>query len=365
MKKFAIYLPQFHEIQENNRWWGDGFTEWVKVKEGKSLYKGHLQPKAPLNDNYYDLLDEKTVVWQDKLLKQYGIDGLIYYHYYFCGKKLLEKPAENLLKNKEIKHKFFFCWANHTWCRSWNGSKEVLMEQTYGTISDWKVHFDYLLEFFKDERYEKRNNKPLLMIHNSNFAEKKEMINYLNNRCKECGFNGICLIEVYRGARLKDCGTNFKEQLLPETELVYYREPEVAFNINKRKICNIPTHLIQKIKRIIINRTKISNPKVEKILERCTERYDGNKFFDIMIKEEPIGEGIVRGLFFEWDNTPRHSYRGYVIDPPDKKHFDAFMETVKNDEYIFINAWNEWAEGMMLEPTKQNEYRYLEWLKEW
>ena len=136
-------MPQFHEIPENNEWWGDGFTEWINVKKAQPLFKGHLQPKHPLNNNYYDLMSKKTVEWQTSLMHKYGIYGMIYYHYYFCGRMLLEKPAENLLRWKEIDQPFFFCWANHTWNRSWKGSKEVLLEQTYGDETDWKRHFDY------------------------------------------------------------------------------------------------------------------------------------------------------------------------------------------------------------------------------
>ena len=108
MKKFAFYLPQFHEVEENDKWWGKGFTEWVNVKKAQPLYKGHVQPKVPENQNYYNLLDKSTVEWQTELMKNYNVDGLIYYHYYFTGKKLLEKPAENLLKWKEINQPFFW-----------------------------------------------------------------------------------------------------------------------------------------------------------------------------------------------------------------------------------------------------------------
>lgn len=114
MRLFAFNLPQFHSIPENDEWWGKGFTEWVNVKNAKPLYKGHVQPVHPLNGNYHNLLDKSTMEWQTELLKQYGLTGMIYYHYYFCGKLLLEKPVENLLGWKDIDQPFFFCWANHT-----------------------------------------------------------------------------------------------------------------------------------------------------------------------------------------------------------------------------------------------------------
>ena len=196
MKKYAFYLPQFHEIKENNEWWGEHFTEWTNVRAAQSLYKGHKQPVNPLNDFYYNLLDKETVEWQTKLAREHCVDGFIYYHYYFTGKKLLETPAENLLKWKDIEQNFFFCWANHSWIRSWNGTRELLLEQTYGGEEEWEQHFQYLLPFFMDDRYEKRENKPLFMIFNSNFKEARGIFEYFDKRCKDNGFDGICLIET-------------------------------------------------------------------------------------------------------------------------------------------------------------------------
>jgi hypothetical protein len=193
MKKYAFFLPQFHEIEENNKWWGKGFTEWVNVKKAKPLYKDHLQPKEP-EDGYYNLLDKNTVIHQTSLIHKYGIDGMIYYHYYFKGKKLLEKPVENLLRWKEINQPFFFCWANHSWIKSWNGTQEMLQEQVYGDEIDWENHFNYLLPFFKDKRYIKKDNKPLFMIFKSIFKEKDDIFNFFNNKCKENGFDGIYII---------------------------------------------------------------------------------------------------------------------------------------------------------------------------
>ena len=125
-------------------WWGKGFTEWTNVKKAKPLFDGHKQPKEPINDNYYNLTNVNTLKWQASLAKEYSIDGMIFYHYYFNGKKLLEKPAEILLENKDIPMNFFFCWANHSWIRSWEGTRELLIEQLYGTEADWNKHFLYL-----------------------------------------------------------------------------------------------------------------------------------------------------------------------------------------------------------------------------
>ena len=141
MKILCMYLPQFHEVEENNRWWGAGYTEWTAVKRAKPIYRGHIQPKIPLNENYYDLSDvsARTWKWQSDLARQYGVHGFCVYHYWFKGKQLLQKPLEILLNHPEIDIRYCICWANESWTRTWYGlEKEMLAEQTYGKEKGWK-----------------------------------------------------------------------------------------------------------------------------------------------------------------------------------------------------------------------------------
>lgn len=354
MRKFAFYLPQFHEIEENNQWWGKGFTEWTNVKKAKPIFKKHIQPITLLDKNYYNLLNPDVQVWQSNLMKKYDIDGLIYYHYYFTGKKLLEKPAENMLKNEEIKNSFFFCWANHTWLKSWEGTLEVLIEQKYGNELDWEEHFQYLLQFFKDSRYEKLNNKPLFMIFKSDFNERKKLFSYFNQRCIEEGFNGICLIESYHGNMYNNEYVSFKQEKCDETKYIFLREPAVCLTNYLKEIRFSPSWCLIKFKE------KLSKFNIINYVRK----YDGNKLFKVMNKYVAENDEIIPGLFFQWDNTPRHSKRGYVITSPSKENFLDYYQKIKNHDYVFINAWNEWAEGMILKPTEQWGYKYLEWLKE-
>lgn len=348
MKKYAYYLPQFHEIPENNQWWGKGFTEWVNVKKAVPLYKNHHQPKVPLHNKYYTL-DERTLMEHAELANSYQIDGMIFYHYYFCGKKLLEKPAEILLRKKDIPMHFFFCWANHSWIRSWEGSKTILMEQTYGDKEDWKKHFEYLLPFFQDERYEKKDNKPLFMIFDSMFDEKESMFKLWNTLAIQNGFDGICFVE--RLGNYTDDTLVKSKQL---NRLLYYREPNASLNGYIHNKNNILARIKYKFIRILSAKGV-----------KCVEVYDGNKLYDEMISKYKSDCQAIPGLFFEWDNTPRHGYRGYVITPPSKDKFMEYMDAIKDSEFVFINAWNEWCEGMMLEPTEENGFKYLNWIKEW
>ena len=357
MKIFAFYLPQFHEIPENNLWWGEGFTEWTNVKKAKPLFKGHVQPKRPVNGNYYNLLDKHTVEWQTSLLNKYHIDGLIYYHYYFKGKKLLEKPAENLLKWKELDQKYFFCWANHDWNKSWNGSRELLVKQVYGNWDDWEEHFNYLLPFFCDDRYEKKDNMPLFMIFESGFSDKNIMFEYFDKRCRDYGFSGLYLIESFNPCKRNfiQSISQFKKQKSTITKKIHLREPITCMAFYRSCFyADFPFRFFRKARKRIANR--FDKPFLLK--------YDGNKFFELMMKYKK-DEECIPGIFFGWDNTPRYNYRGYVISSPDYKHFKTYMDSVKNCEYLFVNAWNEWAEGMILEPTIENGYTYLEWLKSW
>ena len=161
----AFYLPQFHTIPENDEWWGKDFTEWTNVKKTKPLFLSHNQPRVPLDKNYYDLMNPATFLWQTELAKKYNVDGFCFYHYWFDGKLLLEKPLEMWLKHPEFDRAFCFSWANEPWTRSWDGlNKNILMPQNYNGEKDIIAHFNYMLPFFNDSRYIKIDNKPVFVF---------------------------------------------------------------------------------------------------------------------------------------------------------------------------------------------------------
>ena len=213
MKVLAMYLPQFHRVKENDEWWGEGFTDWTTVKQAKPLFEGHNQPHVPSDENYYDLLDKNTMRWQTSLMKKYGIDGMCMYHYWFeDGRKILEKPVENLLNWKEIDMPFCLCWANETWARSWSGlqnvnvwadtcepdkktGKKILLKQRYGNYKDWKEHFEYLLPFFRDDRYIKVDGKPVFVFYKAECIPCfEDMVEAWQQLAIESGINGIYII---------------------------------------------------------------------------------------------------------------------------------------------------------------------------
>lgn len=348
---FCYYLPQFHKVKENDEWWGEGFTEWVHVKKAKPLFDNHYQPVVPLEDNYYDLENKETVIWQTNLMKKYGVDGMAYYHYWFNGDLLLEKPAENLLKWKDIDQKFIFVWANHSWYKNDNGHKIILKEQTYGDESDWKRHYRYLVEFFKDDRYIKVNNCPALEIYKPfDIYNYKEMLEYWDSLAKEDGFSGIYVINNI--SKISE-----KTKDLPG-DAVVFRQPDIAMSEYRNK------HFIRRIIHGVAK--KIGIKSVEKI------RYNNYSEIERNIENKMIDNTNISSCFCVacgWDNTPRHKYLGKVLSQFDpiifEKNLYALYELSvrKHSVFLFINAWNEWAEGMMMEPTEKYEYQLLEKVK--
>ncbi len=364
MKIIAFYLPQFHNIPENDEWWGKGFTEWVNVKKAKPIYDGHSQPRIPLNNNYYNLLDDDVKMWQVNLAKKYGIYGFCYYHYWFNGKLLLEKPMEQMLNNKKIDLPFCICWANEPWTRAWVGEKKTLIPQEYGKKNEWKEHFDYLLKFFKDQRYICDDNKPLLVIYRPEIIPcLKEMLEFWNECARKNGFNGINF--AYQNIDF-DLIKN-KDESMFEYNIEF--QPHYAFyDLNKDK-----HKYLRKIKRSI-------SQFIEKRTGKNIKFFGGGKLvsniinydlaWNTIINRNPESEKCIPGAFVGWDNTPRHGANGriYVGDTPEK--FEKYMKiqinrarSIYKKEYLFLYAWNEWAEGGYLEPDERSGYKNLEAIK--
>lgn len=353
MKIIAFYLPQFHEIPENNKWWGNGFTEWTNTKKAKPLFKGHYQPREPFEDNYYNLIDRETREWQAKIAKEYGVYGFCYYHYWFKGKKLLEKPAEDMLEHRSPNFPFCFSWANESWTRAWDGKvKEALIVQDYGGKEDWEEHFNYLLPFFKDERYIRVDNKPLFAIYRSSLISKcDEMIMLWQELAKSNGLDGIYFVKTLNAFEVDNSNKEFNAQI--EFEPMYTRKHDYS----------ITDKLRRKFKEICRKRFGF-NSKL--FLDIDSYDYIWNK----IISRKYCGEATFLGAFVDWDNSARKQRESTIISGTNPNKFEYYLKQqilrakeIYGTDMIFINAWNEWAEGTYLEPDKKYRYKYLEAVK--
>ena len=202
----AIYLPQYYQTEYNDRWWGEGYTEWTACKNAKPLFSNHIQPRIPYKE--YDLSDIENIKTQSKIADQYGIDGFVIYQYYSCGRKLLEVPTELILEHPEINKKFCLYWANESWESRWYGQEaKVIWKQEYGNESDWINQFNYCLRFFKDDRYIKVNNKPVYIIYKEwYFKQVDYFIDLWNKLAQDNGFDGIYFIKTVGGRNNNNLG---------------------------------------------------------------------------------------------------------------------------------------------------------------
>ncbi len=351
IKLIAFYLPQFHEIPENNKWWGKGFTEWDNVKKARSLYRTHNQPRYPLNNNYYDLLDIETMKWQADLAKKYGIYGFCFYHYWFGGKKLLEKPIENLLRNKDININFCLSWANEPWTRTWHGAageKEILIRQEYGRHDEWMEHFEYLLEFFRDKRYIKKDNKPIFLIYRTGYMDYcNDMLELWNRLAIENGFAGIHFVNMLT-ARDKYSKSKYLEATVDFEPGRTRRE-----RIKKEERFSLLKNVLRdKVKSLgVFNRLICNIVDYDKInMEMLDKKHKKSEY---------------RGVFVDYDDTPRRGIKGIIIKGSTPASFGKYLsENIRRslnegNDYLFINAWNEWGESNYLEPDKRYGYAYL------
>ena len=345
MKVLAYNLPAFHRIPENDEWWGEGFTEWDNTRRGKPLFKGHIQPLVPIDNNYYDLSKTEHVRHQAELAKAYGLYGFVYYHYWFTGHKLFEKPVELYRDEcKDIDFHYCLCWANERWTRTWNGKLgEVLMEQTFGGEEDWEEHLQYFLPFFQDPRYILRDNSPMLFVYSAkNIPCINEMMEYWNRRIKEYGFESIYLVEFINtpnpnpSCRYSKAVTEFEPMYTGR----YGINPFVKVY---RGIC----------KKLKINDLLSYDYIWKKILAR---------------KRTYSGRENILGAYTAWDNTPRRGKRACIHLGASPEKFESYFRKMlinnkrkdASNEFCVINAWNEWGEGPILEPSEQYGYKYLE-----
>jgi lipopolysaccharide biosynthesis protein len=344
----AFYLPQFHVIPENDQWWGPGFTEWTNVSRARPLFPGHRQPRRPQELGYYDLRESEIRKAQASLAQSHGIDAFCYYHYWFQGRRLLEQPFNDVLATGEPDFPFFLCWANESWTRAWDGaSRTVLMEQTYDADDD-RRHFEALLPAFNDPRYVRIDGKPVFLVYRASALPNPHVTTDTWRECAAAaGLPGVYLCRV-------------------ESFLAEHDDPRalgfdaaVEFQPNWR---SLPVGIGERIRRVVHRALPAVEPHPR-------------------LRRVPYAEIVTKGLHAQrtdwprfpcvtpgFDNTARRRRGGVVTTGADPASYGAWLRATlerfeppsAEENLVFVNAWNEWAEGNYLEPDQDYGRAFLE-----
>lgn len=359
----AYYLPQFHPIPENDRWWGKGFTEWTNVAKAKPLFKGHYQPILPSDLGFYDLRVPEVRNEQAKLAKEYGVDGFIYYQYWFGnGKMLLEEPAEAMLRLQQPDFPFCFCWANETWKGIWHGldNPEILIEQTYQGEQGYTDYFNYLLPFFKDKRYIKVNNKPMFHIYRmEDIPDLDTFTRVFNELAIKEGFDGIYLIATVVSDPDIVLGN---EAFYGQVGIDVFQKMRYSQNtIFPQK--SILLRIELKVKYLLGYTNKVGVRKKPLVFDYARGVADFNIKFPY--------KKYIACVFPNWDNSARSGKKSMIFKNSDPQAWqshlqiavDALLQHPENPQFIVIKSWNEWAEGNHLEPDMKFGLRWLEAVK--
>lgn len=344
-KVVAFYLPQFHPIKENDAWWGKGFTEWTNVTKAVPQYKGHHQPRLPLDLGFYDLRNPDVMSAQVELAKINGVDAFCFHYYWFDGHRLLETPLEAYLENEsgELDLPFCICWANENWTRRWDGSEtDLLMEQNHSREDHARV-FDDLLRYLRDPRYLKVNGEPIIVIYRPSIIKDLEaMVSIWREAAHRAGLKGIHLVA---------------------TNSFGFSDPG---SINFDGLCEFPPHNV--VVGAKNSEKKWYNPQHEgyvyhydEVVQFCEDRLNG-------LDGESGVSNYYPTLMMGWDNEARKPGRGNIFDGCTPALFRRWLDTAvtfssrnhyPDGRLVFVNAWNEWAEGTYLEPDRSFGHAYL------
>jgi lipopolysaccharide biosynthesis protein len=334
----AFYLPQFHPIAENDAWWGEGFTEWTNVRRARPNFVGHVQPRVPTELGYYDLRDPVTRRAQADLARACGIHGFCYYYYWFNGRRLLERPLDQVLTSGEPDFPFCVCWANENWTRRWDGrNDEILVAQMYSPENESALIAE-LLPLFRDRRYIRVRGRPLVVIYRANLLpDPRRATGTFRRVAREAGEAEPYLAMVHVPGMASPLEWGF--------------DAGVEF----------PPHSTEAV------------PLTEQI-EKLNPSFVGDVWDYVSAAQYAIGRSLPdfplhRGVMAGWDNTPRLQNNGHVFVNAHPDNYRRWLAAIvaqtrekqaPEDRIVFINAWNEWGEGCYLEPDAQFGRGYLE-----
>jgi glycosyltransferase involved in cell wall biosynthesis len=333
----AFYLPQYHPIPENDRWWGTGFTEWRNVARGQPMFEGHHQPQLPADLGFYDLRVPEVREAQAQLAATYGISGFCYYYYWFGGDRLLERPLQEVVETGRPDFPFCICWANETWTRRWDGSEDdVLIAQPHSADSDARF-IDDVLPVLADRRYITVDGKPVLLVYRAELlADPPATAEAWRGRAREAGLPGLhlCAVRSFMTTDPRPLGFDAVVEFPPQQGVF----PDIR-------------HTVRSLRPDFEGRILDYREVAHQFLTRPLPDYR-----------------MYRGVLVAWDNTARRMTRGQIIHHSSPELYQAWLAGLlrdsirarRSDDLIFINAWNEWAEGAHLEPDLRDGHRYLE-----
>jgi hypothetical protein len=346
----AHYLPQFHPIPENDLWWGKGFTEWTNTAKAKPLFRGHNQPNLPSDLGFYDLRVPEAREQQADLASKHGITGFAYWHYWFGnGKRILERPFNEVLSSGKPDFPFCITWANETWTGVWHGLKnKILVEQTYPGDEDHIQHFNHILPAFLDKRYIKIENKPLFIVYLPHLLpDTKRFTKIWNELAIRNGFDGIYFIGIH-----------------------YIDWDHKRDGFDEKSVHPLPLYISMMEKNKI---RRWTNKLKNMLLSRLSHTYSYEQLIKCYDFHSLTSKDFVPSVLPNWDNTPRSGRKGYVVQgsTPElfRKHFGEMMKFVLAQNYnphniVLLKSWNEWAEGNYLEPDMRWGTGYLDAIHE-
>lgn len=344
VRALAIYLPQFHPIPENNSWWGPGFTEWTNVTKATPRFAGHYQPHLPADMGFYDLRVHRTLEEQATLAATYGIHGFCFYHYWFNGSRLLNRPVDQLIANGTPDFPFCLCWANENWTRRWDGlEQEVLMKQEYSHEDD-VAHIEFLSGIFKDKRYICVDGKPVFIVYRpALFPDIKRTVETWREVCRRNGTGELYLMYMQ----------SFGEKRTPE-EMGFDAAVEFQPDFS---------NLGSPIK--VSSGNIFSKPEAEK---RNDKVFTYDTIVQNMLNKPAAPFKRYPSVFPMWDNSARRKSEATIVHDSTPEKYGKWLRAVVSkfkpfsdgENFIFINAWNEWAEGNHIEPCRKWGRGYLE-----
>lgn len=354
----AFYLPQFHPIVENDRWWGKGFTEWTNVASAKPLFPGHRQPHLPGDLGFYDLRLPEVREAQANLARSYGIEGFCYWHYWLGdGQRLLERVFDEVLESGKPDFPFCLAWANHDWNRAWHGkSYEVLIQQKYPGEADHRNHFNFLLKAFRDPRYIRIDGKPVFVLFRpEELPRSKEVIAMWKSMAVEAGLTGLFIAGISEiDVSLEKYGC---DALIPG-------EPGIFCRLRSGKPAPHPQSPSYGPLDRFWNklRCKIPFPKISSYKRQAK----------LYLNLSPCDANTFPCVTPNWDNTPRSGTRGTLFPDATPELYRMVLRKAIGDvasrprehRLVFIKSWNEWAEGNYLEPDQRFGHQFLQVTKE-